>query len=147
MTTEIDQKFRVLQIIYGALFASLFFYGGGLFLVSKNWDAASAKGFDNLEFLVAAVVALGIAASIPILKNILLGKIQPEWDATKKLKSFQVAHIVALAMAESVLFLGLMAAIILKNRMAIFPFFGFAILLFVVHAPRRALFDQCLRQN
>lgn len=145
MATDNHQNFRVLQMIAGALFGSLFIYGGVLVLISQKWDPAEAKSLHSIEFLLAVFMAVSVAATIPILKKIFLGKIQASSEPGEKFRAFQMTHIVALALAESVMIFGFAAALLLKNRAAIFPFWGFAILLFVLHAPRRAAFDDLFR--
>ena len=142
MANEPGQKFRILQLIYGALFASLFFYTGIVFFISNSWDPATARGFGEIEFLVLTFMAVSCAAAIPIVKKVLLKKVQTDSDVTVRIQILLSAHIVTFAMAEFVVFLGIAATFLLKNRTALFPFLGLAILLFLLHAPKRAAFDK-----
>lgn len=145
MTNEPGQKFRILQLVYGALFVSLFVYAGVVWFLSQSWDPASARGLKEFDFLLLAFVAISDAAAIPMVKKILMNKIASTPDAAAKIQVFFSAHIVTFAMAEFILILGLAATFLLKNYTALFPFLGMAVLLFLLYAPKRAAFDDMLR--
>ena len=123
---EVDAHYRALRIIWLAILASLI-----AIFVATRWIQPEPGAPRELFWILLAVGVGNFGASF-LLKHKLLGQAA----AKRKPESVKAAYLVALALCESVGFLGLLAHLItgVEHYYFFFVLSGFGILL---HKPQR----------